>query len=193
MAKTSEPTRLASALTALRGVVLLIAGAFTLAYPAEALRFLVFVGGGLLLVDGLLNLATVRFDQPRDTRFWVGAIRSAFAILAGLAVLLSPWLIPILSVQFLLYFVGLQAIAAGIIEMVELVVPQRKPMNQVWPALVSGGAYALFGLALILLPLSSATVLAQLVAVLMIVFALSLFFRVWSQRSRAGAPGIDAP
>jgi Uncharacterized conserved protein len=189
LAKTSDPTRLESALTALRGVVLLIAGAFTLAYPAEALRFLVFVGGGLLLVDGVLNLATIRFDQPRDMSFWVGVIRSGLAILAGLAVLLSPWLASILSVPFLLYFVGVQAIAVGIIEIVELVVPERKPFSHVWPALISGGTYALFGLALILLPLSGAIALARLVAVLAIVFALSLFFRVWSQRAKAGTPG----
>lgn len=186
MASKSDPIRLAAALTALRGVVLMIAGVFTLAYPTEAIRFLVFVGGGVLLVDGILNFAAIDFDGQRDTRFWVVAARSAFAILAGLAVLLSPWLIPVLGLTFLIYFVGLQAVAVGIIEVVDVFVPSRQAGVPIWPALVSGGAYALFGLALLLLPLSSATIVAQLVAVLMIVFAISLFIRVWRQRAKAG-------
>lgn len=186
MANASDPIRLAAALTALRGVILMIAGIFTLAYPAEAVRFLVFVGGGVLLIDGILNFAAIDFEGQRDTRFWVVAARSLFAVLAGLAVLLSPWLIPMVGLTFLIWFVGLQAVAVGIIEIIEAFMPHRKADGSVWPALISGGAYALFGLALLVLPLSSATVLAQVVAVLMIVFAVSLFVRVWRQRARAG-------
>lgn len=186
MARTSQSAGLTSALTALRGVIMIIAGAFTLAYPTEALRFLIFVGGGVLLVDGLLNLATLNFAGPRDTGFWIGVVRSAFAILAGLAVLLSPWLTPPLSLTFLRYFVGLQALGVGIIEVLGLVIPRRRPMNQVWPALISGGAYALFGLGLLLMPLNGATFLAQMVAVLMIVFAISLFIRARRQRAEVG-------
>lgn len=187
MARTSQSSGLASALTALRGVIMIIAGGFTLAYPTEALRFLIFVGGGVLLVDGLLNLAALSFGA-RDTAFWIGVTRSVFAILAGLAVLLSPWLAPMLSLTFLRFFVGWQALGVGLIEVLGLVVPKPKAASEVWPVLVSAGAYGLFGLALILMPLSGAVAVAQVVAILMIVFACSLFIRVWHQRAMAGKP-----
>ncbi|HEY4201906.1 MAG TPA: DUF308 domain-containing protein [Devosiaceae bacterium] len=183
MASLAQSARRSTALTALRGVIMIIAGLFALADPTGALRFLVFVGGGVLLIDGILNIAALRFDGPRDTAFWIGVIRGVFAILAGLAVLLSPWLTEILSLNFLRYFVGLQATGVGLIEILGLVVPKPQPGSQIWPALVSGGAYALFGLALILMPLSGATTLVSIVAVLMIVYACSLFVRVWRQRT----------
>ena len=185
MAPKPQYTRLGAALTALRGVIMIVAGLFALVYPTEALKLLVFVGGGVLLVDGVLNLATLRLDGPRDTHFWVDALRSGFAILAGLAVILSPVLIPIFSLTFMLYFVGLQAIIIGIIEIVDLFLLGRKRRASTWPSLISAGAYALFGLALIALPVSGAVVLVRIIAVLMIVFAGSLFAQVWRQRRLA--------
>jgi len=182
---SKQATRLGTALTALRGVIMVITGLFALFYPAEAVKFLVFVGGGVLLVDGILNLATLRLDGPRDTHFWVDALRSGFAILAGIAILLSPWLIPIFSLTFLLYFVGLQAIVVGIIEIVDLVLLGRNRRASLWPSIISAGAYALFGLALIVLPLSGAIVLIRVVAVLMIVYAATLFLQVWNLRAKS--------
>ena len=174
---------LATTLTALRGVVLIIAGLFTLVYPIEALRLLSFVGGGLLLLDGILNLAALRLNGPRDLTFWVGVLRSGLAIVAGLLVLLSPWLAPMLSLGVLRILVGVQAIGVGIIEICSLLLPQPKPGTRIWPVLISGGAYALFGLALIVLPVGGAVIVAQIVAVLMIAFAVSLLIGVWHQRA----------
>lgn len=182
----SSSAGLATTLTALRGVVLIIAGLFALAYPLQALRLLVFVGGGILVLDGILNLAALRLTGPRDLSFWIGITRSVLAVLAGLMVLCSPWLVPTLSIETLRILVGVQAIILGMLEVFTLLLP-AKGRDSIWPPLISGGAYALFGLALIALPVDNAVFLAQVVAVLMILFALSLLIGVWRRRAAVNA------
>lgn len=181
----SKSAGLATSLTALRGVVFIIAGLFTLVYPLQALRLLIFVGGGILILDGVLNLASLRLSGPRDTTFWIGVVRSVLAILAGLIVLLSPWLTPMISLSTLRIIVGVQAICVGLIEICGLLLRRPKAIADVWPTLVSGGAYAVFGLLLIFLPLDGAVIVAQIVAVLMIVFGISLLVGVWRERATA--------
>lgn len=185
-------TALGTTLTAMRGVVMIAAGLFAIAYPAEAVRFVVFVGGGILLLDGILNLASLNLRGQRDLEFWAGLLRSASAIGAGLLIIFSPWLSAILPVTALRWIIGVQAIVVGLAEIVSLLIygkgaAARKSADRpVWAILVSGGAYALFGLALIVMPLEAATVVARIVAVLMIVFAVSLFIRTWRQRAAGG-------
>lgn len=182
---TSQSAGLTPTLIALRGVILIIAGLFAFAYPLMAVRFLVFVGGGILLVDGVLNLATLKWSPPRDLAFWVGVVRSALAVLAGLMLVLSPWLLTFMSIETIRTFIGVQAIGIGILEICGLLLPYPKAGDQILPVLISGGTYALLGLALILLPAGSAVVVTQIGAVLVIVFALSLLFDVWKRRVRA--------
>jgi uncharacterized membrane protein HdeD (DUF308 family) len=179
----SQSAGLATTFTAIRGVIMIIAGLFTLAYPIEALRLLVFVGGGILIADGVLNLASLRFSGPRDLTFWLGVARSVLAVVAGLIVLLSPWLTSMAPLSILRVIVGVLAICVGMIEICGLLLPKPKSMSHVWPMLISGAAYALFGLALIVLPVEGAVVLARIVAILMIAFAGSLLVRAWHQRS----------
>lgn len=186
---TMAPSRLTIALVALRGVILIIAGLVALIYPIPALRFLVMVGGGLLLVDGVLNLTGLNFRGPRDALFWVGVARTTFAILAGLAVLFSSFLAPIFSLGFLIWFVGLQAIAIGIIEVFELLRPGPKPKGTIWATLISGATYALFGVVLLFLPAIGPELVARIIGVLMLAFGASLFARVWKQRATLRAVG----
>lgn len=181
------PSRLTIALVALRGMIMVIAGLAALIYPIEALRFLVFVGGGLLLVDGVLNLTGLNLAGPRDALFWVGVLRSAFAILAGLAVLLSPVLAPVLSMSFLIWFVGLQAIAVGVIEVFELLRPGPKAKGSIAATLISGAVYALFGLVLLMLPVIGPELVARIIGVLMLAFGASLFIQVWRQGAKLRA------
>jgi uncharacterized membrane protein HdeD (DUF308 family) len=186
MSKRTELVKLAGTLTVLRGVILVMAGMLALFFPTEGLWLAVYVGGAMLLVDGVLNIATVDFNNRRVSRFWVAAARTVFSILAGLAILFSSWLIPVLSFSFLLYFVGLQAVAIGLLEMVEPFMPPRSDDVPLWSGAISGGIYMLFGLALMVIPLASAIFLAQTIAVLMIIFGATLLLRAWQERGRVG-------
>lgn len=186
-----KTTNLANTLTALRGIVMIVAGGFALAYPTDAVRFVVLVGGGILLVDGILNFASLDMRGNRDFPFWIGLLRSVSAIVAALLIIFSPWLFSIMTADVLRWLIGLQAIVVGAIEMLTPLLaggtstPKRSDRS-LWGYIVSGGAYALFGLAILLVPPSAAAFLAQLVAILMIIYAISLFVRSWQQRSAGG-------
>lgn len=184
-------TSLGTALTALRGIVMIVAGLFALYSPSQALRFAVLVGGGILLLDGLLNLAGLGRGTGRDMRFWTSLLRSISAIVAGLLIAFSHWLLPMMSIELLRWLIGVQAIVVGVIEALTPLLAGRASAPRPggaptpWGYVGSGIAYALFGLAVILVPLSAAGTLARIVAVLMILYALSLFVRVWRQRGPA--------
>lgn len=184
-----KTTALGTTLTALRGIVMIVAGVFAIAYPDQAVRFVVLVGGGILLLDGVLNLASLNFGR-RDFHFWIGLLRSVSAILAGLLIAFSPWLLSIMSVGVLRWLIGVQAIIVGLIEMLTPFMARgseaKRSDRSFWGYVISGGAYALFGLAIIIVPLTAAALLARVVAVLMIVYAISLFVRSWRQRSSDG-------
>jgi uncharacterized membrane protein HdeD (DUF308 family) len=137
---------------------MIMAGLFTLAYPNEALRFLVYVGGGILLLDGLLKLTALSFTKPRDAYGWTDLLRCIFAI------------------------------AVGAIEIFELLRPGRSSAEPLWPPLVAGGAYIGFGLLLIFLPGIGAIAVARIVAVLMLVYGVSLVFQVWGKLRKAKLP-----
>lgn len=184
---SARRTALSTALTALRGVVMIVAGLFALAYPGEAVRFAILVGGGILLLDGILNLAALNGGQGRGVHFWSGLLRSMSAILAGLMIIFSAWLLSLLSVELLRWLIGLQAIVVGAVEaltpLLTRAAPRPAPAPSAWGYATSGGAYALFGLAVLLVPPAAAVMLARIVAALMIVHAVSLLVRSWRGRS----------
>ena len=63
-----------------------------------------------------------------------------------------------------------------------LVFRARQLFAQVWPVMVSGIIYVLFGLMLIFWPLSSAVTLVIIAGVFAIIFAFSLFGLAWRLR-----------
>src|SRR5688500_5628487 len=105
--KQLQQTRFAATMGLLRGLVMLIAGTFALIWPTTALAVVVVVGGSLLIADGILGLASHDFAADRQWPFWLGLARSVLAIVAGLALLFSPYLATIISLSFLATFVGL--------------------------------------------------------------------------------------
>lgn len=185
---TDSTTSLGTTFIAVRGVVMIVAAALAFGYPNEAVRFAVLVGGGILLLDGVLNLASLNFRDGRQIHLGIGLLRSVSAMLAGLLIVFSPWLLSILSVELLRWLIGLQAIVVGLIEALTPLIESastRRPgrSTSLWGYVMSGAAYALFGLAIIVIPQSAAADLARVIAVLMIVYAASLFVRSWRHRS----------
>jgi uncharacterized membrane protein HdeD (DUF308 family) len=69
----------------------------------------------------------------------------------------------------------------GVMEIV-LVTRARELFASIWPVLLSGVLYVLFGLMLIFWPLSSAAALVTIVGVLLVVFAIGLFGLAWRLR-----------
>ncbi|WP_269931882.1 DUF308 domain-containing protein [Aminobacter sp. HY435] len=174
--------RFEATLTALRGVLIAAAALVAFFYPTQAVQLLVLVGGGLLLVDGVLGLATIDYAGPRDNNHWLVLARNLLSILAGLIVLGSGFLVSVFTLSFLTSLVGVLALLVGLIEMASSFFDSER-QTRLWPTLVGGAVYAAFGLALMFVPLTSAATLIRIAMILMLFYALLLFYRAWRTRA----------
>lgn len=178
MAISSDTKRRWALATGFRAALMLIGGLYAVLAPGAALTILVTVGGVLLLIDGVIGVWSLTFGGAKTGNFWFDVVRNVLSILTGLLILLSPFLATLLTATFLIYFIAIQAIVVGIMEIV-VVLRERELYARIWPVLLSGALYVLFGIALLLQPLFAATVLVALGGILMMVFSIPLFAIAW--------------
>lgn len=189
MAISSDTRRRWALITALRGVLVLLAGLYALIWPAQALTILVLLGGALLLVDGVLGLWSLTFGGAKTGNFWFDVVHNVLAIITGILILISPILATLLATWLLVYIVAFQAIFVGVMEIV-VVVREREHYARIWPVVLSGALYVLFGIALIFAPMIGALVMVILGGILAILFAFALFglaWRMWQASKGAAA------
>lgn len=176
MADLESLRRRGSTFLYIRAALMLLGGLYALFFPGAALTVLVILGGAMLLVDGLLGLWGLTFggQHSRIGNYWFDVIRNVLAIITGVLILLSPLVATLLTATFLVYLVAFQAIVVGVMEIV-VVMQERALYSKIWPVLLNGALYILFGVVLILWPLTGALALVSLGGVLMILFAIGLF------------------
>lgn len=162
----------------LRALVMLLAGLYAVIFPAQALFILIWAGAILLAVDGVLGLWALTFGGAKTGNFWFDVVRNVLAIVTGLLILISPILGALITVWFVIYLLAFQAILVGVMEIV-VVLRERALYSKIWPVLLSGILYVLFGVALLFAPLFGAVVLTVMGGVLMILFAVPLFVLAW--------------
>ena len=170
----------------LRALLMLLGGLYAVIFPTQALFILIWAGAILLLVDGVLGLWALTFGGAKTGNFWFDVIRNVLAIVTGSLILISPILGALITVWFVIYLLALQAILVGVMEIV-IVLRERALYSKIWPVLVSGILYLLFGIALLFAPLFGAAVLTVMGGVLMILFAVPLFALAWRLWQGAGA------
>jgi uncharacterized membrane protein HdeD (DUF308 family) len=174
MTDTMTMGHVSSSLIGLRGVLMLVAGLYAVAFPGLVLTLVVLLGGALLLLDGVLGLFGLTFGHAKTGNYWFDVVRNGLAVLTGVLILVSPLVATLLTVSFLIYIVALQAIVVGAMEMV-VAARAREQLASMWPVLLSSIIYVLFGLMLIFWRISSALALITVGGVLLIVFAIGLF------------------
>lgn len=186
MADSFTRIRISSSLTALRGLLMLLAGLFAILFPGAALAALVVIGGALLFIDGVLGVWSLTFGHAtaKTGNYWFDVVRNVLALILGVLILISPLIATILTVTVLAYIVAFQAIIVGAME-VYFGFRLRHRFTRSWPVLLSGLLYVLFGLALLFRPLLGAQVVVTMVGILLVVFAIGLFGLAWRLR-RAG-------
>lgn len=173
-----KSSRFPSILTGLRGLLMLIAGLYALIFPGPALLVLTTVAAALFVVDGVLGLWAITFGGGKTGNFWFDVVRNALSILVGVLILISPLLGTLITATFLVYLVAFQAIFVGAMEIV-VIVRERELYAKIWPVLLSGVLYVVFGLLLVFWPLAAAAALVMVGGVMMMVFAVGLFALAW--------------
>jgi uncharacterized membrane protein HdeD (DUF308 family) len=162
----------------LRGLVMLLAGLYAVIWPASAIAFIVLLAAAVLIVDGVLGVWALTFGGAKTGNFWFDVVRNVLAIIVGVLILLSPVLSTLLTVWFFVYLVAIQAIVVGIMEIV-IAIRERALYAKIWPILLSGVLYVLFGVVLLFEPLMGAIFFTVFAGVMMILFSVGLFTLAW--------------
>jgi len=165
-------------LMGLRGLIMLIAGLYAVIWPATAIFVLVMIGAIVLIIDGVIGVWALTFGGAKTGNFWFDVVRNVLAIIVGILLLLSPVLSALLTATFFVYLIAIQAIIVGVMEVV-FAVRERALIGQVWPVLLSGVLYVLFGTALCFEPLMGAIFFVVFAGFMMIFFAAGLFALAW--------------
>lgn len=174
----SKNSRLPSILTGLRALLMLVAGIYAVLFPGLALLILTTVAAALFVMDGVLGLWTITFGGGKSGNFWFDVVRNALSILVGALILISPLLGTLITATFLVLLVAFQAIFVGAME-IWVVVKERALYSKIWPVLLSGALYLLFGVLLLVWPIEAAVALVMVSGVLMVIFAVGLFGWAW--------------
>lgn len=178
MAVSAETKKKYAWAMGLRALLMLLAGLYAIVFPAQALTVLVIMGGALLVVDSVLALWALTFGGAKTGNFWFDVARNVLSLILGVLILLSPLLATLLTATFLVYLFAFQAIVVGVMEIV-VILRERELYARVWPVILSGVAYIIFGILLLLMPVISALVLVTLGGILMVIFAVALFALAW--------------
>jgi uncharacterized membrane protein HdeD (DUF308 family) len=159
----------------LRGIIAILFGLVTFAWPGITLFTLVLLYGAFAFVDGVLAIgAAIRGGVPAP-RWWL-AVVGVIGIAAGILTLLWPHITAIV----LLLFIAGWAIATGIMQIVGAF-KLRKEIDNEWLLIASGVLSVLFGCLLAFQPGAGALALilvigsfAILYGILLVLFALRL-------------------
>jgi uncharacterized membrane protein HdeD (DUF308 family) len=170
---------------------MIIAGIYAVIFPVPALTVLVVVGGVLLIIDGVLGLWSLTFGGRQAENFWFDVVRNALALLLGVLILISPLLATLLTATFLVYLFAFQAIIVGVME-IWVVIRERASYAKIWPVLLSGALYVIFGVALLFVPLIGALVMVIFGGVLAILFGIGLVAMGWRHYKESKAPAAPA-
>ena len=178
MAILAQSMRRYAGVTALRGLLMVVAGIYAVLFPEAALTVLVLVGGILLIIDGALGLWSLTFGGGESGNYWFDVVGNALSLILGVLILISPMLATIFTVSFMVALVGVAALVVGVMQIV-IVVRERDNYVRIWPVVLSGISYVLLGLLFLFFPMISASVAVVIGGVLVVVFGIGLLGCAW--------------
>jgi len=163
-------------LVLLRGLVAILFGILTFAWPGITLMVLVLICGGLALTDGIFAVFGATSRSLGSWRTWWAILSGVAGIAAGLITFLWPGL----TALVLLLYIGVWAIAHGVLDIIGAI-QLRKEINNEWLLAAGGLLSILFGLVVLLSPGSALVALIFVIGgyaiasgILLIVLALRL-------------------
>jgi uncharacterized membrane protein HdeD (DUF308 family) len=128
----------------LRGIVAILFGVLTFAWPGITLLTLVLFYGAFALVDGVLAITAAVMGGAPAPRWWLAIVG-----LLGIAVGILTFAWPGVTALILLLFIAGWAIATGALQIVGAIA-LRKEIDNEWLLIASGVLSVLFGLILVI-------------------------------------------
>lgn len=170
---------------AFRGVVAILFAIFSFLWPGITLSVLVILFGVYAFLDGIFAIvSTVRAVQGHR-RWGAFLLEGIVGILAGLC----GWLVPGITLAFLIFLIAAWAIITGVLELVAAI-RLRRHLPGEWLLILTGVISILFGIALYIAPIAGAIVIVWWIAAYAFVFGILLL--VLAFRLRAAHPRLIA-
>ncbi len=153
----------------LRGVLAIMFGAMSFAWPRITVAVLVLLFGAYVLVDGAFAVAAA-VTAPKELKgWWALLIEGLLGVGAGIVTFV--W--PAITALVLLWLIALWAVLTGVFE-IAAAVQLRKIITGEWLLVVSGILSLLFGLLLIVMPVAGALAIVWLIGAYAVVFGILL-------------------
>ena len=160
----------------IRGIAAVVFGlAILFLWPGLVISTLVIVFAAYALVDGVFAILTAlqHRDQPR---WWAMVLEGIIGIIAAIVAFVYPGL----AVLTLLYVIAAWAVITGVLEIVSAIELRKQIPNEFW-MILSGIFSVIFGILLVVFPISSILTLLWLfggICVAFGIFTIILAFRV---------------
>jgi uncharacterized membrane protein HdeD (DUF308 family) len=153
----------------LRGIIAILFGIAIFAMPGLTLALFVLFFGAFALADGLLGVVHSLMNIKTDSRWWLRLLQGIVAIIAGIAVFIWPGI----TALILLYVIALNAILGGAFQALSAFLLRRAIRGEL--LLIAGGIVSvIFGVLLVMYPLSGALALVKVIGIFEIFYGILL-------------------
>jgi uncharacterized membrane protein HdeD (DUF308 family) len=167
----------------LRGIVAVLFGLLAFAWPGLTLISLILLYGAYAGADGILALAAAVRGGTVAPRWWLVLVG-----LLSLGAAVATFLYPGLTALVLLTFIGVWAIARGVLEIIGAI-QLRKEIENEWLLVLSGLMSVVFGALVLARPGAGALALVWIIAAYAIVLGVLLIGFAFRLRGHLPATG----
>lgn len=177
----------------LRGVLTLVLGGVSIAFPASALFAFTMVFAAYALIDGVFSIVSgVKGARRKQERWWALIVRGLIGILAAGVFVLMPVVATVSYALASLVLLAAWAIVAGVFE-ITAAIRLRKEIKGEWLLGISGALSILLGFAipavLVLNPLATILSVAWIVGMYALIAGIALIVLGLRLRTRLRASG----
>jgi uncharacterized membrane protein HdeD (DUF308 family) len=172
----------------IRGAVAILLGLVTFLWPGITLSALVLLFGAYALIDGVVAIAGAWRAASAHERWFPLIFEGVFGIIA--AVIAVVW--PAITLLALVLIIAVWSLVTGAFEIVAAV-RLRRYLNHEWLLALIGAASLLFGVMLIIFPLTGALVLAIWFGAYCLVFGVLLVALGIRLRGVSRTLGFESP
>ncbi|GAB1824061.1 HdeD family acid-resistance protein [Herbidospora sp. RD11066] len=155
---------------AVRGLLAIVFGVVTLAWPGITLVALVYVFAAYAIVNGLFTIAGAFREANAGSRSWM-IFSGVLGVIAGIVV--ATW--PAITALVLLWLIGAWFVVTGLLEIIAAVHARRR-IDSDWSLMTAGVLSVVFGVVLVIWPAAGALSLAWLIGILAIILGVALCY-----------------
>lgn len=167
---------------AVRGAFAILFGVLAILWPGATVLSLVLLFGLYALADGILSGVIAFAKQPPQPR-WLLGLEAVAGVLVGVAALTRPGL----TAMTLLFVMGVWAVVAGGLRIVQAMALRKQLANE-WLLAASGALTIVVGTLVLTQPAAGALAIAWLIGTLAIALGLMEISLAMRLRSHAHAP-----